>query len=261
MSSNGPPPPWKTYHSAPPFTVVLTVVLLIFFFVAFFSIYLCKCFMDSVFSNWNLPRSASGNIINSDGQQTENRGLDPSLIRIFPTFSYSTVKDFQRAKYSFECAICLAEFKDDDLLRLLTVCYHLFHEDCIDLWLKSNKTCPVCRSDLDLPRETLEKNPILDMNDSHRSNELRIDVREEDKEIKSIIHESDANQKVERFPRSHSTGHESQIVKDRYNIILVENVKVKHSRRHNTSKSCMAFGEFSSPRVEVGCSNANINRV
>ncbi|KAG5007797.1 hypothetical protein JHK82_025723 [Glycine max] len=43
----------------------------------------------------------------------------------------------------------LLQFDSDSMLRLLTVCYHVFHQQCIDLWLSSHKTCPVCRTDLD----------------------------------------------------------------------------------------------------------------
>ncbi|KAI9178200.1 hypothetical protein LWI28_023784 [Acer negundo] len=111
-----------------------------------------------------LRNSPSGNLVGTAA--TVNHGLDPSLIQAFPTFAYSTVKDFRRENCGLECAICLAEFEDDSMLRLLTVCYHVFHQDCIDLWLESHKTCPVCRRDLDLPEKTLEKSPISNsMND------------------------------------------------------------------------------------------------
>lgn len=62
--------------------------------------------------------------------------------------AYSDVKGHRLGKDALECAVCLCEFEDDDLLRLLPVCSHVFHRDCVDVWLDSHVSCPVCRSDL-----------------------------------------------------------------------------------------------------------------
>ncbi|XP_022852216.1 E3 ubiquitin-protein ligase ATL4-like [Olea europaea var. sylvestris] len=42
--------------------------------------------------------------------------------------------------------VCLLKFKLIDRLRLLPLCYHAFHVGCIDTWLVTNQTCPLCRS-------------------------------------------------------------------------------------------------------------------
>ncbi|EFJ07779.1 hypothetical protein SELMODRAFT_39820, partial [Selaginella moellendorffii] len=46
-----------------------------------------------------------------------------------------------------KCSVCLCEFKaiTGEEVRLLPWCNHFFHPDCIDLWLVSHKSCPVCR--------------------------------------------------------------------------------------------------------------------
>ncbi|KAI3419916.1 RING-type domain-containing protein [Psidium guajava] len=44
------------------------------------------------------------------------------------------------------CSICLGDYKDSDVLRLLPDCHHVFHRKCVDPWLQMRPTCPVCRS-------------------------------------------------------------------------------------------------------------------
>ncbi|KAG6734782.1 hypothetical protein I3842_01G286700 [Carya illinoinensis] len=45
------------------------------------------------------------------------------------------------------CAVCLSEFEDGEELRTFPGCMHSFHVPCIDMWLYSHSTCPICRSD------------------------------------------------------------------------------------------------------------------
>ncbi|EOA38816.1 hypothetical protein CARUB_v10011135mg [Capsella rubella] len=72
-------------------------------------------------------------------------GLDQALIDALPVFLYKEIKG---TKEPFDCAVCLCEFSEDDKLRLLPNCSHAFHIDCIDTWLLSNSTCPLCRGTL-----------------------------------------------------------------------------------------------------------------
>ncbi|CAN0854176.1 Putative RING-H2 finger protein ATL50, partial [Linum grandiflorum] len=44
-----------------------------------------------------------------------------------------------------DCSICLEEFKGEHECMVLTVCGHIYHRYCIDLWLTNNNHCPVCR--------------------------------------------------------------------------------------------------------------------
>ncbi|WVZ82347.1 hypothetical protein U9M48_029615 [Paspalum notatum var. saurae] len=74
-------------------------------------------------------------------------GLDQDVIDALPVFLYRevVVGGAAGAKEPFDCAVCLCEFAGDDRLRLLPLCGHAFHIDCIDTWLLSNSTCPLCR--------------------------------------------------------------------------------------------------------------------
>nr|CAD7196408.1 unnamed protein product [Timema douglasi] len=47
-----------------------------------------------------------------------------------------------------KCTICLSEFEDNEDVRRLP-CMHLFHIECVDQWLGTNKRCPICRVDIE----------------------------------------------------------------------------------------------------------------
>jgi len=42
------------------------------------------------------------------------------------------------------CSICIGECESGEMIRQLP-CTHRFHKDCIDTWLESNITCPICK--------------------------------------------------------------------------------------------------------------------
>ena len=51
-----------------------------------------------------------------------------------------------------QCTICLAEFKENDLINELPCC-HSFHPECIKEWLKEyDYKCPVCRKECGKPK-------------------------------------------------------------------------------------------------------------
>ncbi|CAA7053962.1 unnamed protein product [Microthlaspi erraticum] len=84
--------------------------------------------------------------------QTPKRGLDPTVIASLPTF---TVGDVAAPT---ECSVCLSVLEEQDTARELPNCKHVFHVDCVDKWLTTCSTCPVCRTDVQ-PRPTLEPEP------------------------------------------------------------------------------------------------------
>ncbi|KAL3501217.1 hypothetical protein ACH5RR_035666 [Cinchona calisaya] len=90
-------------------------------------------------------------------------GLDQAFIDALPVFLYKDI--IMGSKEPFDCAVCLCEFFVQDKLRLLPLCGHAFHIDCIDKWLLSNSTCPLCRGTLFSPDEFSIENPIFEFDD------------------------------------------------------------------------------------------------
>lgn len=71
-------------------------------------------------------------------------GLDPVLIaRVLPESIY---KQADHHGEIVECSICLSNIEEKAAVRILPNCKHIFHVECIDMWLRSNTTCPVCRA-------------------------------------------------------------------------------------------------------------------
>ncbi|XP_030514987.1 E3 ubiquitin-protein ligase ATL4 [Rhodamnia argentea] len=79
-----------------------------------------------------------------------------SFIDSLPLFSFSSVTRRSSGAADGDCAVCLCKFKQHDLLRLLPLCCHAFHAECIDTWLQANRTCPLCRSNVHACEADLE---------------------------------------------------------------------------------------------------------
>jgi hypothetical protein len=46
-----------------------------------------------------------------------------------------------------ECCICLEKsIENKNKLWCITLCSHIFHVDCIDIWFEQSLTCPICRT-------------------------------------------------------------------------------------------------------------------
>ncbi|CAN6820231.1 unnamed protein product, partial [Brassica oleracea] len=79
---------------------------------------------------------------------TELASVNPSiLIRSIPIRSIPIV-DFNPRKFEdcVECVLCLSDLADGDKAKLLPSCKHWFHAHCIDAWLESQATCPICKT-------------------------------------------------------------------------------------------------------------------
>jgi len=215
---------------SPSMAIVIVVLIVAFFFLGFFSIYVRHCYGDGPSGSSSAGPAPNGGAARSRRQL----GLDAAVLETFPTMAYADVKAHKAGKGALECAVCLSEFDDDETLRLLPKCSHVFHPDCIDTWLASHVTCPVCRANLvpdpnapaddapaeqqpapppaqELPSPTSAPAAAAVVIDVEETEEQRI-IREEADELMRIgsvkrALRSKSGRAPASFPRSHSTGH------------------------------------------------------
>ncbi|KAL5215168.1 hypothetical protein ABZP36_004320 [Zizania latifolia] len=77
---------------------------------------------------------------------TESKGLPEHVIALLPTSTYK-IGIFSRKEKNDECVICCMAYKNRDRLTKLP-CEHQYHHSCVIKWLKINKVCPVCNSEV-----------------------------------------------------------------------------------------------------------------
>ncbi|KAF5729389.1 putative RING-H2 finger protein ATL71 [Tripterygium wilfordii] len=81
-------------------------------------------------------------------------GLDEATINSYPKLLYSQAKIDKGDSIGRSCSICLADYKEGEMVRLMPECDHIFHLKCIDPWLRLHATCPVCRRSFPAPIST-----------------------------------------------------------------------------------------------------------
>ncbi|CAN8265372.1 unnamed protein product [Cochlearia groenlandica] len=215
----------------PTMAVVVVVVIAALFLMAFFTVYIRHC-GESNGGGVNARAGGARRVTNA----TAARGLDASTIETFPTFAYSEVKTQKIGKGALECAICLNEFEDDETLRLLPKCDHVFHPHCIGAWLQGHVTCPVCRTNLTEKQQPVE--PV-------------IIITEPDMESRQpAIPETAVEVARVTLPRSHTTGHSPGECTERFTLRIPEDLrkKIMKNWKMNRSNSVLVLPRGGSSR-------------
>lgn len=222
--------PYQQQRFSSSMAIIIVILVAALFLMGFFSVYIRHC-SDS--RNGGSIRAAAGAALGRSRRGT--RGLDQAVLETFPTFEYSVVKGLKIGKGVLECAVCLNEFEDNETLRLIPKCDHVFHPECIDAWLASHVTCPVCRANLTEPAvptdysaavEAAESAGQSDHDGEDRRSEINavrevsIRVADDETDVQQAPDVINPNQSLHqnrpprskstrprKFPRSHSTGH------------------------------------------------------
>lgn len=93
-------------------------------------------------------------------QHQPKPGLDAAAIALIPSFPYrrragadgsTSVPADAAGAGAAECAVCLGVLDEGQMVRQLSGCKHVFHQECIDVWLATRASCPVCRGKAEPP--------------------------------------------------------------------------------------------------------------
>ncbi|KAL0326451.1 UNVERIFIED_CONTAM: RING-H2 finger protein ATL7 [Sesamum radiatum] len=118
--------------------------------------------------DWSSLRMRTGSFMptseSSDDISRCELGLKKELREMLPVIVFKesfSVKDTQyspflrfkveillEVAFSLRCSVCLGDYQAEDRLQQIPSCGHTFHMDCIDLWLATHTTCPLCRKSL-----------------------------------------------------------------------------------------------------------------
>ncbi|BBN03892.1 E3 ubiquitin-protein ligase ATL10/75/76/77/78 [Marchantia polymorpha subsp. ruderalis] len=127
-----------TFDTLDPNVVIILVVLL-------FAL-ICAAFLNSIM-RCVMRRSNRTEEAAEEPQSVQ--GLDAKALAVLPVLSFrsATIGKLKEGSPA-ECTICLSDFVENEKVRLLPKCNHVFHIDCIDMWLLSHVSCPVCRDSI-----------------------------------------------------------------------------------------------------------------
>lgn len=92
--------------------------------------------------------------VRAQSAEPPKTGLHPSVIASLPITVYQKVEENE----TVECSVCLSLLQDGEMARTLPNCNHSFHAECVDKWLGTQSTCPICRTEAE-PRSRLVPEP------------------------------------------------------------------------------------------------------
>jgi hypothetical protein len=86
------------------------------------------------------------------GAETGGRHRSVDLAKL-PEFAYAPSARHSGGGDGALCSVCLGAVQAGEKVRKLPLCKHLYHVECIDMWLASHHTCPLCRADVEPPED------------------------------------------------------------------------------------------------------------
>lgn len=148
MPSSPPPPsPVPDYSSWSPWSIsTIAIVCTVFLLLSNYRILrqLCRVLYGLITGR---PRVQFEENANDPSPQIHGHGLEASTIRLLPISQFKKNEESESTtSTNTECAVCLGEFEEGELIKHLPNCNHSFHSSCIDAWFRDHSSCPLCRS-------------------------------------------------------------------------------------------------------------------
>lgn len=131
-----------------------TRLFLLLIFLALF-IRICYVYFSPHYHNSNIIISISQNGHLANDVKNTPTGLPINVINSYRTFPYTNKNNVStdvENDHGTTCCICISDYTESEILKMMPQCRHYFHQDCVDVWLKVNASCPICRHSL-LPDE------------------------------------------------------------------------------------------------------------
>lgn len=97
-------------------------------------------------------RAGLGNSSAIETGRNESISMSQDDLEKLPCYDYIAKS---KGSSPVDCAVCLDNFKAGDKCRLLPICKHSFHAQCVDAWLLKTPICPICRTSADSRRVSL----------------------------------------------------------------------------------------------------------
>ncbi|KAL6003302.1 hypothetical protein ACLOJK_023525 [Asimina triloba] len=114
--------------------LILFAILLLFTLLCLYTRWACRYRHSPVPARQARPAAAAA-------AHHQTVGLDSITIESLPIHLHKSSNEAQ-------CSICLSSFQEEEKVKLLPNCNHGFHPECVDMWLRTHSSCPLCRASL-----------------------------------------------------------------------------------------------------------------
>uniref|UniRef100_A0ACD5YNF5 Uncharacterized protein n=1 Tax=Avena sativa TaxID=4498 RepID=A0ACD5YNF5_AVESA len=131
---------------AAPTMTLATILTMSSIFLMFVIFALVLIFLQYYYNAGVRRTAPSGGGVVAASAGRRDKGVDPELLRSLPVTVYrAAAPSAGEDDVGVECAVCLSQLEDGEEARFLPRCGHGFHAECVDMWLSSHSTCPLCR--------------------------------------------------------------------------------------------------------------------
>ncbi|XP_050210986.1 RING-H2 finger protein ATL66 [Mercurialis annua] len=117
------------------FIVILLALVILITLLSLYARWVCR------YQQHHIP--SSNPLSHTLAPSQRGLGLDQTMIKAIPISLHQSSSSSSSLS---ECCICLGVFEEGDKVKVLPECNHFFHCECVDKWLVTHSSCPLCRA-------------------------------------------------------------------------------------------------------------------